>query len=134
MKDIVFLIPLVLCACGNNKNQIAVSHNNMTSFDSDTLWIDEPDNTPTCHYDPILRKWFGPGSDEMNGTKYEYYDEDVTGLEIRFGLWGADLTPYFNKESVDSNLKVYHHLIKKYTTLRKRFGVVQFLISIYTLC
>lgn len=43
MKDIVFLIPLVLCACGNDKNQIAVSHNNMTSFDSDTLWIDEPD-------------------------------------------------------------------------------------------
>lgn len=36
----------------------------MTSFDSDTLWIDEPDNTPTCHYDHILRKWFGPGSDE----------------------------------------------------------------------
>ena len=83
MKEIIFLIPLVLCACGNNKNQIAVSHNNMTSFDSDTLWIDEPDNTPTCHYDPILRKWFGPGSDEMNGTKYEYYDEDVTGFEIR---------------------------------------------------
>ena len=100
MKDIVFLIPLVLCACGNNKNQIAVSHNNMTSFDSDTLWIDEPDNTPTCHYDPILRKWFGPGSDEMNGTKYEYYDEDVTGFEIRFGLWGADLTRYFNKERI----------------------------------
>ena len=82
MKDIVFLIPLVLCACGNNKNQIAVSHNNMTSFDSDTLWIDEPDNTPTCHYDPILRKWFGPGSDEMNGTKYEYYDEDDSGYLV----------------------------------------------------
>ena len=106
MKDIVFLIPLVLCACGNNKNQIAVSHNNMTSFDSDTLWIDEPDNTPTCHYDPILRKWFGPGSDEMNGTKYEYYDEDVTGFEIRFGLWGADLTPCFNKERIKQCVEI----------------------------
>ena len=39
-----------------------------------------------------------------------------------------------NTMFVDSNLKVYHFLIKKYTTLRKRFGVVQFLISIYTLC
>ena len=107
MKDIVFLIPLVLCACGNNKNQIAVSHNNMTSFDSDTLWIDEPDNTPTCHYDPILRKWFGPGSDEMNGTrKYEYYDEDVTEFEINFGLWGTDLTPYFNKERIKQCVEI----------------------------
>lgn len=100
MKQIMITIPLILIGCSNHSSQSAITHNVKTYVDSDTIWLDEPDNEPTCHYDPILHKWFGPGSDEMNGTKYEYYDEDVTEFEINFGLWGADLTPYFNKERI----------------------------------